>query len=64
MSISEIFVIILVALLVIKPEQMPELAYTLGRFAKYMRKMGMTVKSNLKTIMSDLDQSDEYRSSK
>lgn len=49
-SISEIMVILLIALLVIKPEQLPDVAFSLGRFAKYIRR---TV-SKMKTEMNDL----------
>lgn len=38
-SISEIIVILVVALLVIRPEQLPEVAYTLGRFAQTLRRL-------------------------
>jgi Sec-independent protein translocase protein TatA len=38
-SITEILVILLVALLVIKPEQLPDVALTLGKFAKTLKKM-------------------------
>ena len=38
-SISEIIVILLIALLVIKPEQLPEVAFTLGRFVQSIRNM-------------------------
>jgi len=34
-SISELLVILLVALLVIKPEKLPSAAYTLGRWFKW-----------------------------
>lgn len=40
-SLSEIIVILIVALVVIKPEQLPDLAFKLGRWAKQLRK-GMT----------------------
>lgn len=37
MNIIEILVIVLVALLVIKPERLPETARTLGRWVKWLR---------------------------
>lgn len=46
-SISEVFVVLLVALLVIKPEQIPELALTLGRFAKSIRRLFAKVKDEM-----------------
>jgi Sec-independent protein translocase protein TatA len=38
MSIAELLIIFLVALLVIKPERLPEIAYTLGRFLRSIRR--------------------------
>jgi Sec-independent protein translocase protein TatA len=46
-SISEIIVILLIALLVIKPEQLPEVALTLGRFAKSIRRLMTRVKDEM-----------------
>lgn len=40
-SLSEILVILIVALVVIKPEQLPDVAFKLGQWAKQLRK-GMT----------------------
>jgi Sec-independent protein translocase protein TatA len=37
MSFSEIFVILLVALVVIKPERLPEITYLIARFIKRCR---------------------------
>lgn len=36
-SISEIIVVLLVALLVIKPEQLPDVAFKLGKWSKRLR---------------------------
>ena len=36
-SISEILVVLVVALLVIKPENLPETALTLGKWVKWLR---------------------------
>lgn len=49
-SMSELVVIVLVALLVIKPEQLPELAHLLGRFTSKVR----AIFSKLKTEMNGL----------
>jgi len=38
-SVSEILVILLVALLVIKPEHLPDAAFTLGRWIKQLKQM-------------------------
>lgn len=59
-SISEIIVILLVALLVIKPEQLPDVAITLGRLAKTMRKMFAKVKDEMNGLMETVEKSDEH----
>lgn len=53
-SISEIVVILLIALLVIKPEQLPEVAFTLGRFVKTMQRMFGKIKTEMNDII-DID---------
>lgn len=53
-SISEIVVILLIALLVIKPEQLPEVAFTLGRFMKTMQRMFGKIKTEMNDII-DID---------
>jgi Sec-independent protein translocase protein TatA len=58
-SISEILVILLVALLVIKPEQLPEVAFTLGQFAKSIRRMFTKVKSEMDGFMDSVEKSPE-----
>ncbi len=40
-SLSEILLVLIVALVVIKPEQLPDVAFKLGRWAKQFR-TGMT----------------------
>lgn len=55
-SISEIIVILLIALLVIKPEQLPDVAFTLGRFAQTMRRMFSKVKDEMNGLMDSVDQ--------
>lgn len=54
-SISEIVVILLIAMLVIKPEQMPEVAFTLGQFTKSIRKMFAKVKDEMNGIIDSVD---------
>lgn len=60
-SISEIIVILLVALLVIKPEQLPDVAFTLGRFAQSIRRMFSRVKSEMSGLIDSVEKSDERR---
>lgn len=57
-SISEIIVILLIALLVIKPEQLPDVAITLGRFAKSLRKLFAKVKDEMNGFIDVVDKSD------
>ncbi|MHB1948910.1 MAG: Sec-independent protein translocase subunit TatA/TatB [Gammaproteobacteria bacterium] len=44
---SEILVILIVALLVIKPERLPEVALKLGRLIKWMRQSITKIKSSI-----------------
>lgn len=46
-SLSEIIVILLIALLVIKPEQLPDVALTLGRFMKSVQNLFAKVKDEM-----------------
>jgi len=54
-SISEILVILLVALLVIKPEQLPDVAFTLGRFAQTVRRILGKIKDEMNGLMDVSD---------
>jgi Sec-independent protein translocase protein TatA len=54
-SISELMVILLVALLVIKPEQLPEVAFTLGQFTKSIRRMFTKVKDEMNGFIESVD---------
>jgi len=54
-SISEIIVILLIALLVIKPEQLPEVANTLGQFAKSIRRMFAKVKNEMNGLIDSVE---------
>ena len=53
-SISEIIVILLIALLVIKPEQLPDVAFSMGRFAKTLRRMFGKVKDEMNGLIEDV----------
>lgn len=46
---SELLVILIVALLVIKPERLPEVAYSLGRWAKRLRHLINKIKNDIKS---------------
>ena len=58
-SISEIIVILLIALLVIKPEQLPEVAFTLGRFAQSVRRLFSKVKEEMNDVLTSVEKSVE-----
>ena len=61
-SISEIVVILLIALLVIKPEQLPDVAFTLGRFAQTIRRMFAKVKDEMNGLIDSVENSNERKS--
>lgn len=46
-NLSEILLILLVALLVIKPEKLPDAAKIVGRFIKWMRHTASQIKDEL-----------------
>jgi sec-independent protein translocase protein TatB len=54
-SISEILLVLLIALLVIKPEQMPEVARTLGRLMKSVRGIFAKVKEEVSGLIDPAD---------
>lgn len=60
-SISEILVILLIALLVIKPEQLPDVAFTLGRFAQSIRRMFAKVKDEMNGFIESVEKPDERK---
>ncbi len=57
-SISEILVVLLVALLVVKPDQLPDVALTLGRFAKTLRKIIGKFKQEVNDFIEPIEKSD------
>lgn len=54
-SISEIVVILLIALLVIKPEQLPDVAFTMGRFAQSLRRLFGKVKEEMNELVATVE---------
>lgn len=60
-SISEIIVILLIALLVIKPEQLPDVAFTLGRFAQTLKLMLAKLKSEMNGLIDTVEKPDEHK---
>ena len=53
-SISEILVVIVVALLVIKPENLPETAFTLGKWFRWLRTTTNQIKREWDTPLKEL----------
>ena len=60
-SISELLVVLLIALLVIKPEQLPDVAFTVGRFAQSLRRMFAKLKTEMDSLMETADHSNEQK---
>lgn len=58
-SISEIIVILLIALLVIKPEQLPDVAYTVGRFVQSIRQFFAKVKGEMNSLIDSAEKPTE-----
>lgn len=54
-SLSEIVVILLIALLVIKPEQLPDVAFTLGRFMSSIKNMFGKVKAEVNDLVTSIE---------
>lgn len=54
-SFSEILVVLLIALLVVKPAQLPEVANSLGRFIKSIRGVFAKVKDEMNGFIDDVD---------
>lgn len=54
-SVSELLVILLVALIVIKPEQLPDVAFTLGRFTQSIRRMIKKMKEEMNGLIDTAD---------
>lgn len=63
-SISEIIVVLLIALIVIKPEQLPDVAFSLGRFAQTIRRMVSKVKDEMNGIIDSVEKAPEQQRDK
>ena len=59
-SISEIIVVVLIALLVIKPEDAPRVAYTIGRLLQSIRRSFHHFKNEVNTFVESANQIDEH----
>lgn len=60
-SLSEIMLVLLIALLVIKPEQMPEVAQVLGRFVGSLRAMFAKIKTEVNGFIASAEKPDEHQ---
>lgn len=59
MSISELIVIFLIAMLVIKPEQLPDLAFNFGRLTKMVRGMFSKFKTDMNDLLGSIEKTNE-----
>lgn len=53
-SFSEVLVIVLVALLVIKPENLPDTAFKLGKWLKWLRQTTANIKNEIEGPLEKL----------
>lgn len=58
-SLSEILVVVLIALLVVRPEKMPEVARTAGRFARSIRRLLAKVKDEMNDLIDPVEKTNE-----
>lgn len=54
-------VILLIALLVIKPEQLPEVAFTLGKFAQSIRNMFNKIKAEINGFVDSVEKTNDQK---
>jgi Sec-independent protein translocase protein TatA len=60
-NISEILVVLLVALLVLKPAQLPEAAFAIGKLTKMMRRLFTNIKSEMDGLIASVDEPEEQK---
>lgn len=60
-SFSEIIVVLVIALLVIKPEQLPDVAFTLGKFAKMIKRLLHSAKDEMNHLIDSVEKPDERK---
>lgn len=56
-SISEILLVLLIALLVVKPEQLPDVARTVGRLVRTVRGVFAKVKEEMDGLIDPVEKS-------
>lgn len=54
-SISELLVVLLIALLVIKPEQLPEVARSLGKMFRSVRQLFAKCKNEMNSFLDTVE---------
>lgn len=60
-SISEIILVVLIALIVVRPEQMPEVAQTVGRMIRGVRRLFANVKNEMQGLIEPIEKHDEQK---
>lgn len=60
-SLSELLVVVLIALLVVRPEKMPEVARTVGRFTRSIRRLLLKVKDEMNDLIDPVEKTNERR---
>jgi Sec-independent protein translocase protein TatA len=60
-SLSEMVLILVIALLVIKPDQLPDVAFTLGRFAQSFKRMFANIKDEMNSLVSTVEPPEKKR---
>jgi Sec-independent protein translocase protein TatA len=60
-SLSEIILVLVIAIIVVKPEQLPEIAKTIGRFAKYMKQAIAKIKSEMNELIDPAGDSNDRK---
>lgn len=63
-SLSEIIVILLVALLVIRPEQIPDVAFSLGKLTKFVHSIIIQLKKDVTYFVDSVADSNEAKREK
>lgn len=61
LSISECLLVLFVGLLVIKPDQLPEVMQQLGRLVRSVRQMVMRLQSEMQGLLNTVDNTDEQK---
>ena len=63
-NLSEIILILVIAVIVVKPEQLPDIAKTLGHFAKYIKQAIAKIKSEMNEFIDPIGDSNDRKTRK